>query len=522
MIVKIHSRGAGSGSGPVDYLLGKDRQREQATVLRGDPDRVCELIDSCDFARSYTSGVLSFQEPDIADSEKSRLMDEWEQTLMTGLDRDQYNCLWVEHRDKGRLELNFVIPNIELQSGKRLQPYFDRADRPRVNAWQTLTNDRLGVRDPNDPLNRRPMTQASDLPRDKQQAAEKITAGLMNLMQQGEIRSRQDVVKQLESYGLSVVRETKNSISIADPDGGKNIRLKGMIYERDFKFGEGLRGEIEAAGAGYRAEREARVREAGDVYQRGTAIKLAEHQQRYPRAERQADGHAQKVSLNSDGVDILLLRTADRHHGRDNLVSGHDHHLAPERDGQLQPAAGEPESEKRRGRDDLQRRHAPEHLPGGAAEAGARRGNLHIAGREYRGEIHGEITSSERPETPQRVFNTEDDQNHDRDGKTASERLRELTDKLRATAAGVAGQLQQFAAHVRGYLTGADAQRPGVSALEQSGGQLARAGRELEQERQPLDALIRQHDRAYAEKLREQQPEPEPQKKTTRYYGPSM
>ncbi|WP_162893632.1 hypothetical protein [Klebsiella variicola] len=24
------------------------------------------------------------------------------------------------------------------------QPYFDRADRPRVNAWQTLTNDGWG------------------------------------------------------------------------------------------------------------------------------------------------------------------------------------------------------------------------------------------------------------------------------------------------------------------------------------------------------------------------------------------
>ncbi len=125
-----------------------------------------------------------------------------------------------------------------------------------------------------------------------------------------------------------------------------------MIYERDFKFGEGLRGEIEAAGAGYRAEREARVREAGDVYQRGTAIKLAEHQQRYPRAERQTDGHAQSLCLNGDGVDIHLLRPADWHPERDNLVSGHDHHLAPERDGQLQPAAGEPESEKRRGRGD--------------------------------------------------------------------------------------------------------------------------------------------------------------------------
>lgn len=155
-------------------------------------------------------------------------------------------------------------------------------------------------------------------------------------------------------------------------------------------------------------------------------------------------------------------------------------------------------------------------LPGGAAEAGARRGNLHVNGRQHRGEIHGEITPPERPETPQRVFNTEDDQNHDRDRKTASERLRELTDRLRETAAGVAGQLQQFAAHVRDYFTGADAQRPGVSALEQSGRELARAGRELEQERQPLDALIRQHDRARAEKLREQQPEP--QKKPTRLW----
>lgn len=511
MIVKIHSRGAGSGSGPVDYLLGKDRQREHARVLRGNPEYVRELIDGCDFSRAYTSGVLSFQEPDIADAEKSRLMDEWEHTLLTGLDRDQYACLWVEHRDKGRLELNFVIPNIELQSGKRLQPYFDRADRPRVNAWQTLTNDRLGLRDPNDPICRRPLTQASDLPRDKQLAAEKITAGLMNLMQQGVIRSRHDVVAQLESYGLTVARETKSSISIADPDGGRNIRLKGMIYERDFKFGEGLRGEIEAAGAGYRAEREARVREAGDVYRRGTAIKLAEHQQRYPRAERQADGYDQSLRLNGDGVDIHLLRPADRHPGRDNLVSGHDHHLTPERNGQLQPAAGEPESEKWRGCDDLQRRLPPEHLPGGAAEAGTRCGNLHVTGREHRSEIHGEITPSERPETPQRVFNTEDDQNHDRDGKTASERLRELTDKLRATAAGMAGQLQQFAAHVRDYLAGAGTQRQGLSALEQSGEQLARSGRELELQRQPVNALVKQHEHQV-----------QMEKKRTRYHGLSI
>jgi hypothetical protein len=67
-----------------------------------------------------------------------------------------------------------VIPNIELQSGKRLQPYFDRADRPRVNAWQTLTNDRLNLMTlmirPKPPL-----TPGSDLPGDRQQAAQTIT-----------------------------------------------------------------------------------------------------------------------------------------------------------------------------------------------------------------------------------------------------------------------------------------------------------------------------------------------------------
>ncbi len=342
----------------------------------------------------------------------------------------------------------------------------------------------------------------------------------MNLMQQGVIRSRQDVVTQLESYGLTVARK-RSSISIADPDGGRNIRLKGMIYERDFKFGEGLRGEIEAAGAGYRAEREARVREAGDVYQRGTAIKLAEHQQRYPRAERQTTGMLRaSVSTAMAWIFICFALLIGILSGiiwfQGTIITSR----LSEMDSYSQQLANL--KAKRRGRGDLQRRQAPEHLHGGAAEAGARRGNLYIDDRQHRSEIHGEITPSERPETTQRVFNTEDDQNHDRDGKTASERLRELTDKLRATAAGVAGQLQQLAAHVRGYLTGADAQRPGVSALEQSGRELARAGRELEQERQPLDALIRQHDRAYAEKLREQQPEPEPQKKTTRDDGPSM
>ena len=193
MIVKFHARGRGGGSGPVDYLLGKDRMREGASVLQGKPEEVRELIDASLYAKKYTSGVLSFSESDLAPGQREKLMESFERVLMPGLEKDQYSVLWVEHADKGRVELNFVIPNTELLTGKRLQPYYDRADRPRIDAWQTVVNGRLGLHDPNDPANRRALVTASTLPETKQEAVRAITDGLLRLCASGEIKTRQDL-----------------------------------------------------------------------------------------------------------------------------------------------------------------------------------------------------------------------------------------------------------------------------------------------------------------------------------------
>ena len=129
-------------------------------------------------------------------------MDSFEECIFAGLDKDQYNCLWVEHRDKGRLELNFVIPNIELLSGKRLQPYYYAADRGRVDAWRTMQNLTHGYSDPDDPAKRQSMTQAKDLPRNTQEAAQSITDGLEALALAGKVKSRADVLETLEKAGL--------------------------------------------------------------------------------------------------------------------------------------------------------------------------------------------------------------------------------------------------------------------------------------------------------------------------------
>jgi len=281
MLIKIHSRGEGGGSGPIDYLLGKNRDRELATVLRGDPEQTKSLIDSLSFSRNYTSGVISFSESDIPEADKQIFMDELEQCLLSGLDANQYECLWVEHRDKDRLELNFLIPNVELVTGKRLQPYFDKVDKKRKDAFQTIMNDRFNLSDPNDPARARPLSYASDLPADKKKAIEQITSGLMNLIESGEIGNRAEIIDTLKNNGFKVNRKTKTSISIKLPGEARNTRLKGAIYEESFAVGRDFRATIEANNERYRQERQQRAQAARKVYQAEIRRKSEYNQQRY-------------------------------------------------------------------------------------------------------------------------------------------------------------------------------------------------------------------------------------------------
>ena len=339
MIVKFHARGTGGGSGPIDYLLGKERDREGSKLDRGNPETIQAIIDSSPYAKKYTSGVLSFKESDLPQADKDKIMSSFEKALLPGLDKDQYACLWVEHRDKNRLELNFVVPNIELQTGKRLQPYFERADKPRINAWKICANDNYKLHDPDDPKNKRELVTPNDLPSKKQEASHAITNGLLHLAEAGQLKNRADVIGSLENAGFTIARTTTKSISIADPDGGRNIRLKGSLYEQDFKFGTELRTDIEAASQHYRKESANRVREAREVYQRGIEIKREENQRRHPRPTITTDPiRTQDVAMAATDSHYSATRQLGRDldTGRDDNQELENHQSAkpnPERTG---------------------------------------------------------------------------------------------------------------------------------------------------------------------------------------------
>lgn len=244
MIVKIlGNKGGGSAGAAIDYMLGKERDREGAVLLSGDPDLTARLADNLDFQNRYTVGVLSFEEANIEEQQKQEIMQSFEETLLAGLDRDQYDITWIEHTDKGRLELNFVIPNVELSTGKRLQPYFDQADRPLVENWKQVTNFNYGLSDPHSPDKAQAIKtlNSQNLPENIKEIKQQIGTAIAEQISNGNIQNRQDVVSTLENAGFQIARQTERSISIKNPDGKRNIRLEGVIYENrqfDKQFAE--------------------------------------------------------------------------------------------------------------------------------------------------------------------------------------------------------------------------------------------------------------------------------------------
>lgn len=107
MILKMNRKSKGK-KGVVEYLLDEREQLGTAITLRGNPEITKSLILSIKRKHKYLSGGLMFSKEEfISEEQKKEIMDSFEKMLFAGLTSHQYHILWVEHGDKGRIELNF-------------------------------------------------------------------------------------------------------------------------------------------------------------------------------------------------------------------------------------------------------------------------------------------------------------------------------------------------------------------------------------------------------------------------------
>lgn len=301
MVVKFFGNKKGGSTASIDYLLNERKSKGTAKLLQGDEKLTRDIINSISFKQKTTVGCLSFEEKDISQDLKYKLMQDFEAMLLPGM-QDRYNILWVEHIDKGRLELNFVIPKIDLESQKSLNPYFHKADLKRVELWQDLTNLENSFTNPKDPKKERSVEINSHIKKFNE-SYEQLNETIQELASQGQIQNREQLIELLRNSGIEVTRAGKDYISVKMPDSKKARKFKGGIYEQQFTS----IAEIETISE--RAEqrvREYNSRDTGEEIKqlRAKLNELTQAKIEYYGKRFKRDNQKEELSTNRDNSDI--------------------------------------------------------------------------------------------------------------------------------------------------------------------------------------------------------------------------
>lgn len=281
MLIKFFATGTGSGKGPTDYccnievptivstldpsskrlksrILRNDNgkpvlktRRPPPEILAGDREITRALIDSLDFRWRYSSGVVAFAPEDRpTEEQQNRLMAEFEELAFAGMSRERYDILWVRHTHQGVPELHFVIPRVDLVSGKSYNPAppgWERSFAPLRDAW----NHENGWARPDDPERARAiqpghgaLQRAENLRAqliDTTDPKTMITEYLQACIDVGWIKERNDILATLQELGMTINRQGVDYISVRPTANAKPIRLKGAIYQATFNAADYLK-----------------------------------------------------------------------------------------------------------------------------------------------------------------------------------------------------------------------------------------------------------------------------------------
>ncbi|MDO7818571.1 relaxase/mobilization nuclease domain-containing protein [Helicobacter pylori] len=239
MLVKFWgiNQGGGDGDGSVNYLLNERVEQGTAKVLKGDANLTKSLLLSLTQKHKACVGCLSFEESNIDESLKYELMESFENALLTQEMQNRYNILWVEHTDKGRLELNFVIPKIDLGKQKAFNPYYHKVDLKRIDTWQNVVNLKYTFTNPKD-LEKQQISNYHNTKTPQGKAIFKnykeLDNYLYNAVTQGFLNSRAEIIELLQASNYEITRQGKDYISVKLPNQQKAKRLKGIIYDERF------------------------------------------------------------------------------------------------------------------------------------------------------------------------------------------------------------------------------------------------------------------------------------------------
>lgn len=137
MMIKMFRQGKSNATNICGYLMSEEKhEKYKPEILKGSIELTKSIVNSIHKNQTYkyTTGVISFAKDEIiTEVEQMKLIKDFENTFAPFDKEERINFLWVRHFDKGRLELHFVNPRIDLKTekmftlhppGKRNQFYY--------------------------------------------------------------------------------------------------------------------------------------------------------------------------------------------------------------------------------------------------------------------------------------------------------------------------------------------------------------------------------------------------------------
>lgn len=236
-------------SDPVSYLLSmKDHNGATRNVapeiIGGHESSLRKSIENNHRQNKYTSGVLAFRDdenptPEQIDDVCKKFLD----TFLPNEAQEHVPYLLVAHRDKGNLEIHFVVAKEWLQKDGNTKAFNmappGKACLQMQNDFVATTNEELGfkqiTRDPFSVVFSKFDHLSKEESKNRRKIKGRIQSGIKKLILKGDMKSRDDLIDFLKDNG-EVTRVGFDYISFKSPSMKKAIRFKGEFFKEDADY----------------------------------------------------------------------------------------------------------------------------------------------------------------------------------------------------------------------------------------------------------------------------------------------
>lgn len=239
MIISTFKTGKGKSRGPLNYLLGNDKDNKPRnpapTILKGDRKLTEVLIDSNHRQYKYTSGAIAFRDNEKPTEEQlNKIIGAFEKTFTPGLE-ERVPLLWVKHEDKGNTELHFICPMQDQKTGKQFNicPPGEQF-KQMFKDFQALANDVHGWEQVRPNLFKSEMTKVEAL--EPHNTKTVLSKELDKRVKTGELKNRNDFITLIKNFGFEITRLGKDYLGIKHHKAKKATRLKGPAFSENANY----------------------------------------------------------------------------------------------------------------------------------------------------------------------------------------------------------------------------------------------------------------------------------------------